>query len=122
MAAQRRYEYEKEMSKRITKSVTTENVAKLVFEAMGFTVGDWVSKERLLEARGPIIRSRRYFEDNLPRYVLGSFFEGDQGFRALMILARRIARYSKRGILRHKINKKDADGQWRTRYVYKLLG
>ena len=77
MAAQGGYEDEKEMPKRITKSMTTENVAKLVFEAMGFTVGEWVTKERVLEARGPIIRSRQYFEDNLPRYVLGSFFEGD---------------------------------------------
>lgn len=107
-----------------TTNTNAENVAKLVFEAAGLASGDWVGKTRLLEAEDRIVRSREYLERKLPRYVLGSFFEDDaekRSFRKLMTLVRQIARYSKRAIVRHKINRKGQDGQWRTRYVYRLV-
>ena len=107
-----------------TTNTNAENVAKLVFEAAGLASGDWVGKTRLLEAEDRIVRSREYLERKLPRYVLGSFFEDDaekRSFRKLMTLVRQIARYSKRAIVRHKINRKGQDGLWRTRYVYRLV-
>ena len=119
------------MAKRIMKkqifttNTNVENVAKLVFEAAGLTSGDWVGKKRILEAEDRIVRSREYLERKLPRYVLGRYFEGDaekRSFRKLMTLVRQIARDSQRAIVRHKINRKDGDGQWRTRYVYSLIG
>jgi hypothetical protein len=105
-------------------NTNAENVAKLVFEAAGLASGEWVGKERILEAEGQIFRSREYLEQKLPRYVLGKYFEGDaekRSFRTLMTLVRQIAWYSKRAIVRHKVNRKCADGQWRTGYVYRLV-
>eukprot|EP00945_MAST-04E_sp_MAST-4E-sp1_P000078 g78.t1 len=105
-------------------STNAENVAKLVFEAADLASGKWVGKERILEAEDRIVRSREYLEQNLPRYVLGKYFECNaerRSFRTLMTLVRQIARYSKRAIVRHKVNRKCPDGQWRTGYVYRLV-
>ena len=105
-------------------NTNSENVAKLVFEAAGLASGKWVGKERILEAEARIFRSREYLEQKLPRYVLGKYFEcnaGKRSFRTLMTLVRQIARYSKRAIVRHKVNRKSADGQWRTGYIYRLV-
>ena len=105
-------------------STNAENVAKLVFEAAGLATGEWVNKKRIVEAEDRIVRSREYLEQKLPRYVLGKFFECNaerRSFRTLMTLVRQIARYSKRAIVRHKVNRKCSDGQWRTGYLYRLV-
>ena len=105
-------------------NTNAEDVAKLVFEAAGLAKGEWVGKERILEAEGCIVRSREYLEEKLPRYVLGKFFQCNaekRSFRTLMTLVRQIARYTKRAIVRHKINRKCSDGQWRTEYRYRLV-
>ena len=108
----------------ITTNTNAENVAKLVFEAAGLATGKWVNKKRIVEAEGRIVRSREYLEQKLPRYVLGKYFECNAekpSFRTLMTFVRQIARYSKRAIVRHKVNRKCADGQWRTGYLYRLV-
>ena len=105
-------------------NTNAENVAKLVFEAAGLASGKWVGKERIVEAEDRIFQSQEYLEEKLPRYVLGKYFECNaekRSFRTLMTLVRQIARYSKRAIVRHKVNRKCADGQWRTGYLYRLV-
>ena len=58
-------------------SANAENVAKLVFEAAGLAKGEWVGKERILEAEGRIVRSREYLELGLGFYLYRYQYHGN---------------------------------------------
>ena len=58
-------------------NTNAENVAKLVFEAAGLAKGEWVGKERILEAEGRIVRSREYLELGLGFYLYRYQYHGN---------------------------------------------